>query len=191
MRYNYIFYVFILALFSCTLGNKENSKKQPDSSEQKESKLYGDEITLTAQLKSFDTTVTVLFWGTTDSINEIQKKNLQEFINKQNSLFPSILNAIFEEYKKWYPTYKEGWTSAGNISDNELEKYLPKPTTPNNLRAFITPGVLHIQNKKVCKEGTIGIEFDCTWDIENGLGVMIENWKVVKTGVAETSYFLE
>ena len=80
---------------------------------------------------------------------------------------------------------------SGNISDAELEKYLPKPTNPENLKAFINPGVIHIQNKKECKEGTLGIEFDCTWDIENGLGVMIENWKVVITGVAETAYFLK
>ena len=191
MRYKYIFYIFTLAFFSCTPANEENSKKPSNNSDQERSKLYGDQITLTTRLNSFDTTVTVLFWETTDSINEIQKKNLQEFTNKQDSLFPGILNAIFEEYKQWYPTYKEGWTLAGTISDVELEKYLPKPTTPNNLKAFITPGVLHIQNKKECKEGTIGIEFDCTWDIENGLGIMIENWRVVKTGVAETSYFLE
>ena len=77
----------------------------------------------------------------------------------------------------------------GKISDVELEKHLPKPITADNLKAFITPGVLHIQNKKECKVGTIEIEFDCTWDVENGLGVMIENWKVVKAGVAEASYF--
>lgn len=188
MRYKYIFYLFYIFLSSCTFNNEKKSEKQSNNSEQNTSKLYGDEITLTTRLKTFDTTVTVLFWETTDSINEVQKKNLDEFINKQDSLFPDILKAIFEEYKQWYPTYKEGWTKT-NISNVELEKYLPKPTTPNNLKAFITPGVIHIQNKKECKDGTLGIEFDCTWDIENGLGVMIENWKVVKTGVAEKSYF--
>src|SRR6185436_951456 len=143
----------------------------------------------TVRLNSFDTTITVLFWDTTDSASEIQKKNLQEFIAKQDSLFPAILNAIFEEYKRSYPAYKEGWSKTGRLSDVELEKHLPKPTTPADLKAFISPGVLHIQNKKECKLGTVGIEFDCTWDIENGLGVMIENWKVVKTGVGEASYF--
>jgi hypothetical protein len=186
MRYKYIIYVFAFVLYSCTSNNQE---KQPGNSDQSTDKMYGDEITLTTRFKAFDTTVTVLFWDTTDSINEVQMKNFHEFISKQDSLFPDILNAIFEDYKKSYSAYKDGWRKAGYISTVELEKHLPTPTTPNNLKAFITPGVIHVQNKKECKEGTLGIEFDCTWDIENGLGIMIENWKVVKTGVAEASYF--
>ena len=189
MNHSYLFLVSALVICSCTFDKKKNAENQPDNSEENASTLYDDQITSTALLNSFDTTITVLFWETTDSTSETQEKNLQQFINKQDSLFPSILNAIFEEYKQSYSAYKEGWTKTRRFSDIELEKYLPKPTTPDKLKAFITPGILHIQNKKDCKLGTIGIEFDCTWDIENGLGVMLENWKVVKTGVAEASYF--
>lgn len=188
MKYKYIFCISAFFLFSCSFNTERSSNQQSIKSGEND-KLYGNQITLKARFIGFDTTVTVLFWNTIDSINEIQKKNFQGFIENQDSLFPIILRAIFEEYKKSYFEYKKGWTMTGNISDAELEKYLPKPTTAENLKAFITPGVIHIQNKKECKEGTLGIEFDCTWDIENGVGVMIENWKVVKTGAAETSYF--
>ena len=191
MNYRYIFLASVFVIFSCTFNKGKKVENQSGNSKENASNLYGDQITSTARINSFDTTVTVLFWDTTDSIDEIQKKNLQEFVVKQDSLFPAILNTIFEEYKKGYSAYKEGWTMTGKISDVELEKHLPKPTTADNLKAFITPGVLHIQNKNDCKLGTIGIEFDCTWDVENGLGVMIENWKVVRAGVAEASYFLK
>ena len=77
----------------------------------------------------------------------------------------------------------------GSITEEELEKYLPKPTTPENLKSYVNPAIVHIQNKQECIEGTIGIEFDCTWDIENGVAVLIKNWKVVKASVAEIAYF--
>ena len=138
---------------------------------------------------SFDTTGDIIFWDTKDSISNDQRKNYEGFISKQDFLTPGILNKIFEFYKIAYPDYKKGWTTDGNISDKELQETLPKPTTPEDLKKFITPVFVHIQNKIDCKPGTIGIEFDCSWDIENGLGVKIENWKVVEAGVAETSYF--
>lgn len=78
---------------------------------------------------------------------------------------------------------------AGGISDKELEKNLPTPTTPENLKSFITPAIVHIQNRHDCEDGTVAIEFDCTWDIEHGLGVLIKNWKVVEASVAEICYF--
>ena len=92
-------------------------------------------------------------------------------------------------YKSSYAAYKEGWKMTGGFNDKELEKYLPTPTTPENLKPFITPVIVHIQNKQNCKEGTLGIEFDCTWDIKSGLGVAIKNWKVVEANFAEISYF--
>jgi len=72
---------------------------------------------------------------------------------------------------------------------NAFDTTVPAPTTPENLKPFITPAIVHIQSRQECEEGTIGIEFDCTWDIEHGLGVLIENWKVKEASVAEIAYF--
>ena len=148
-----------------------------------------NEYKLTARFNAFDTTVEVLFVDTKNSISEIQRKNYNGFISKQDLLTPEILKKIFDFYKSSYADYKEGWTMSSNISEKELEKHLPAPTTPENLKPFITPAIVHIQNRQECEEGTIGIEFDCTWDIEHGLGVLIENWKVKEASLAEIAYF--
>ena len=148
-----------------------------------------EEYKLSARFNSFDTTVEVVFEDTKDSISNIQRKNYDDFLIKQDLLTPDILKKIFEFYKSSYSDYKEGWTLTGSISDDELEKYLPTPTTPENLKPFITPAIIHIQNRHDCEEGTIAIEFDCTWDTEHGLGVLIKNWKVVEASVAEITYF--
>jgi hypothetical protein len=184
-----VFPFFILFLFACKQDNKGRSKNHQGNIKQTMADTANNEYKLTTRFNSFDTTVEVLFADTKDSISEAQKENYDGFISKQDLLTPEILKKIFDFYKSSYTDYKEGWTIVSGISDKELEKHLPTPTTPENLKPFITPAIIHIQSKEDCEEGTIGIEFDCTWDIENGLGVLIKNWKVEKASVAEIVYF--
>jgi len=180
----FIIYTLLILLYACN-GNEQNQDSQSSFKH-----LLSDttnEIRLITRFNSFDTTVEVLFWDTKDSISTIQKKNYEGFISKQDLLASDILQKIFDYYKKLYNAYLSGAKLAGN--NEELEKILPKPTTAEDLKPFITPAIIHIQNKKDCVEGVLGIEFDCTWDIKSGLGVKIENWKVVEVGVSVTSYF--
>lgn len=180
---------FIAFLSACNLDKKNDPTNNLQQTNLTKSDTTNHEIRLTTKFNSFDTTVEVLFTDTQDSMTVIQKKNFDNFVSKQDLLTPEIIQKIFDFYKSSYANYKSGWTMTGQISDEELEKHLPKPTTPENLKRFITPAIIHIQNKKDCKDGTIGIEFDCTWDIENGLGVLIKDWKVIEASVAEISYF--
>ncbi len=185
--------LFILILIPFLLACNQENKRKPDNQlpriNQSVIDTANEDYEMQVRFKSFDTLIRVLFWDTKDSISDLQRKNYNGFIVKQDLLTPEILNKIFEFYKSSYNDYKKGWTMIGGISDKELEKYLPIPTTPENLKPFITPAIVHIQNRQDCIDGTISIEFDCTWDIENGLGVIIKNWKVVNAGLAEVSYY--
>jgi len=183
------FLVLTILICSCNQGNQSKSQTQQDNTKQFLTDTMRQEYKLSAKFNSFDTTVEVLFTDTKDSISEKQKNNYDSFIAKQDLLTPEILKKIFDFYKSSYADYKKGWTMTGGISDKELEKHLPTPTTPENLKPFISPAIIHIQNKHDCEEGTVAIEFDCTWDIENGLAVLIKNWKVVEASVAEICYF--
>jgi hypothetical protein len=183
-----VFFIMVAFTSACNLSEKQVPPINSKNPNLAIMDTASNEITLETKFFAFDTTVEVLFTDTKDSVSELQMKNFDNFVSKQNLLAPEILQKIFEYYKSSYSDYKNGWTSMGQMSDQELEKYLPTPTTAENLKPFITPAIVHIQGKKNCKEGTIGIEFDCTWDIEHGLGVLISDWKVVKASVAEISY---
>jgi hypothetical protein len=175
-----VFFLFIALLSSCKQNNRSKSADQSDNIKKEARDAF----------KGFDSTIEIRFWQASDSISEmVQKKNCEGLLSKLNLLTPEILKTIFEFYKDMYPAYKRGWTLRG-LSRQELEKYLPTPTTPENLKAFITPTVIHIPNTESCKEGTIGIEFDCTWDNENGLGVIIKDWKVTNANVAKIVDYL-
>jgi hypothetical protein len=184
----FIFFVFIVVITACSSTKKEEIENKAEKSNLFTADSTSNEMKLTMRYNSFDTVVDVLFTET-DTLNEVQKKNYDDIISKQDLLTPEILKKIFDYYKNSYPDYKSGWAITGKLTNKELEKYLPTPTTPEKLKSFITPAIIHIQNKKDCKNGTFGIEFDCTWDMENGLGVLIQDWKVVNVSVAEVSYF--
>ena len=183
--------ILILFLFSCKTKNRKENLYKPDSYAQITTNPFTKEISYKTRFNYFNDTVEVIFWDTKDSIPSIQKENYEGFISKQDILSPDVMKKIFEFYNDSYLDYKKGWTAMGNIGKEELEKFLPRPTTPHALKKYITPVYVHIQNREECKLGTLGIEFDCPWDQENGLGVKIRNWKVVEAGVAETSYFFK
>lgn len=174
----------ILIYVSCNANSSSSLPVNTPSSMSDTTK----ELTQSLLYKAFDTTVQVLFANTPGEMSECQMKTYEGFISKQDVLTPEILNAIFKHYKASYADYKEGWTMAGNLSKEQLEESLPTPTTPENLKPFITPAIFHIPSKSECEEGTFGIEFDCTWDIENGLGILVKNWKVQVASVAEIAY---
>jgi hypothetical protein len=160
-----------------------------DQQHEKTSDTIKKAVTLVAPFKAFDTTITVQFVNTSGEINSKQRKNYEGFIEKQGQLTPAILHQIFQYYKKVYPDYKTGWSSGGQFSKEELEKYLPTPRTPEQLKAYIKPAFVRIQNKQTYQEGTLAILFTCTWDVENDLGVLIKNWKVAEVGLGELVVF--
>jgi hypothetical protein len=151
------------------------------------------EFTTTLVYNDFDTTVDVIFIDTPKPICDCQQKTFDNFNSNQNTFTNDILNKIFVFYKASYSDYKEGWIYGNNLSDNKLsdeglEKYLPIPTIADKLKKYISPLTIYIPDANKCKDGLIGISFDCSWDIKNGLGVLIKDWQVAEVGVSEISF---
>jgi hypothetical protein len=137
-------------------------------------------ITLTARYNIFDSTIDVNFYQTNDSISPAQKKNFDGFVARQDQLTKIILQKIFINYRANYLDYKRDWRSR-SYNTGDVADEVPKPTTPEALIPYITPGIVRIQNKKDCKVGTIGIYFLCTWN-DDGIGVAVHNWQVTAVG---------
>ncbi len=182
--------LLVLALAGCNSANNNEDKAAPAPAVVTTTPPpVSGEYHLKANYSAFNTTVEVLFTDTRDSISETQKKNYEGFLQKQDQLQPQIMKSIFVFYKKAYPAYKEGWETGEKLSDEEIEKNLPKPTTAEKLKSFITPSAIYIQSKNDCAEGTLIIEFNCPWDMENGLSVRIKNWEVAEVNTADSIDF--
>jgi hypothetical protein len=172
--------------FSCG-----NLKKNEEDLKKEVLKKHNMEIRSTIKLKYLaKKDIEVIFWNSEGKVTDKQAKNLLEFTKYEKNLIEKIKLAIFEYYKSVYNDYKSGIDLANmEITKEQLEEILPTPTTPEMLFKSYEIGNIHIQDEKNCKLGTIGLEFDCDWDIENGLGIKIENWKIKEVGVAESSYY--
>lgn len=150
--------------------------------------IIREEYTLNCDFKFFKTTVTVVFNNTKDIISECQNRNYEGFISKQDELVPDILNQIFEYYKESYSHYYKGWSFGNWLTEEQIEESLPTPTNAENLKKYIEPLSVYIADKEHCEEGTFGIYFDCTWDINNSLGVVIKEWKVFEAGTGDRAF---
>lgn len=131
---------------------------------------------------SFDT----LAYVATDELQDsAQKANgiapCEEFVEHEKQLSKEIIEAVFRRYQKHYSEYRKTRPRKRKLSEQQLAKYVPPPSIPVKLKAFMTPRSIYIPRNAKCNDGTFGIEFYCTWDI-NGLGIIVKDWKVIEVG---------
>ena len=177
--------IFGISTLTLSCGNSKKNELKKNIMEKPNGEI-NSEIKLNYLAKK---NIEVTFWNS-ESITKKQADNLAELSKHEKDLTGKIKLAIFEYYKSVYADYKSG-IDAGNVklTKKQLEEILPTPTTPEKLFKRYEIGTIHIQDDKNCKLGTIGLEFNCDWDIENGLGIKIENWEIKEVDVAESSYY--
>lgn len=185
----YLILITICFLYSCNDADDSKSLSRNELIKPGVVDTSWSEYALFAKFSAFDTTISVVFTDAEAALTPTQKANYDGFLAKQDQLSPEILKAIFDYYKRVYAEYKNIWKKSSNIGDTDLQKHLPTPSTPEDLKSFITPGAIFVQNAANCKEGTLGFDFDCTWDKENGVGVLVENWRVSKVSTRGFIYF--
>jgi hypothetical protein len=56
------------------------------------------------------------------------------------------------------------------------------------LRITVKKKSLYIPDAANCKPGYFGIYFDCTWDINNSLGIVINDWEVSIVGNGDRAF---
>ncbi len=140
-------------------------------------------IILPYKFKSFNVEVDVEFRDTIDSLGNCQKNSFQKLDQKLDTLFEEeLMEKIFNFYKESYKFY------LGDSDSSEVEDIIPKPTNPIALKKHIQPLSIYVPKEQNCSEGYFGIYFDCTWDINNSLGVIIKNWKVFRVGNGDIAF---
>jgi hypothetical protein len=64
---------------------------------------------------------------------------------------------------------------------------MPQVTTPDELKSLFGLANVHIHQASKNGVSYVGLEFECTWDSEHGLGVMIHKNRIVDFGGADTA----
>lgn len=133
----------------------------------------------------FQDTVIFDFSRVSDSKASCEAEAVTAFESRQDSLGPAIFAAIVNFYKESYAAYRSGATLVPGLTEQEIRRSLPLPDDLPGIKRAIQPFYLSISRGSGCADGNFDLEFECTWDIENGLAVVVKDWKVVTAGTAE------
>ncbi|MEY8747008.1 DUF6985 domain-containing protein [Paenibacillus tundrae] len=108
--------------------------------------------------------------------HDAQKEAYTNLIENMDDIMTNVEEAIFDYYQEVYMDYRE------MVGEEEADKIAPIIENKEELDHLIEPTQLII--RRVLKNGVrrIGLLFNCTWEIEHGLAVKIEDEEIVEVG---------
>ncbi|WP_438498472.1 DUF6985 domain-containing protein [Paenibacillus sp. IHBB 3054] len=105
-----------------------------------------------------------------------QKEAYINFVGNMENMIMKIEDAIFDYYQESYVEYRD------MVGEDVADKIAPIIENKEEMGKLVEPTQLII--RKVRKNGfrRIGLLFNCTWEIEHGLAVKIEDEEIVEVG---------
>lgn len=112
----------------------------------------------------------------TGEFQDAQEDAYRNFVNNMDRLMNDIEEAIFDYYQEVYMDYRD------MLGEEDADKLVPIVEDKEKMASLVTPTELVI--RRVRKNGVrrVGLLFDCTWEVEHGLGVKIEDEKITEVG---------
>lgn len=107
-------------------------------------------------------------------------------VEHQKEIESNVLKAMASAYPEWQVDY--------GYDADEIEEYMPNIQEEKDLLKLINLSNVYLINEYKDGIAYLGLEFECTWDDEHGLGVMMYKDRVVDIGhndVATTSWIAE
>lgn len=118
-----------------------------------------------------------------------QAEALRRFKAAEPAVYARVRAAVYDEYRKSYPTFRRALSPGESLygSDGgDSRGVLPGVVKGHELDGLISFSTVRVGRPK---QGVsrIGIELNCPWDEENGMGVLVEDGAVVGVGDAGTA----
>jgi hypothetical protein len=117
---------------------------------------------------------------TTDDlgVQDFHYQAFENFKQHQDSYKSLTLEALLRYY---HETILPLWKDNDYFGAPELAPLVQSPQALENLLSYPS---LHLH---VAREGisSLGLSFECTWDVEHGTGVLLRGHKVLEAGLAE------
>lgn len=105
---------------------------------------------------------------------KILETQRQVFLDlKKENLKKDIEKAIYEYYLSICEEYREMW-------EDEADEQALLIKNISEMGKLINPIEIVVQRVNGIRE--IGIVFECSWDIDSGVGIRIENKKIIEVG---------
>lgn len=132
----------------------------------------------TIQMFDMDIEIVLSVDGNEDAdFSNIQREAFRNFKNEMKNIMDEVKIQIYEYYSENFEEYRE---MLGNKT--EADKITPKIDTILALKRIVKPTELIVRRVRKNGKRRLGLLCDVTWDIEDGLGVKIEDEVVEEVG---------
>jgi hypothetical protein len=115
-----------------------------------------------------------------DEITDIHENGYRYLLDNQVDILRIVIDEIYSHYARWQEEY--------GYDEEEKRLIMPNMNDKQGLREILKPIRIFILDIESGGLPYIGIEFQCSWDEEHGLGVMFHENRVVEIGGADTAF---
>ena len=121
---------------------------------------------------------------TTDElgVQDFHYKAYQDFAKQQVHYKKLALDTVMKYY---YETILPLWKANNYFGVPELVPMIESPEELENLLTY--PSLfLHFPKEGI---SSLGLSFECSWDVEHGVGVLLREGKMIQVGLAEVARY--
>ena len=111
-----------------------------------------------------------------------QLQIVEKFLQKEEQLIEVLYQALFEYYQEGLPDLR---AQLGSSAD----EIAPIIDHIDQLKSLITPTGICIGELDPSEEA-VGLLFECSWEPEHGLGIILKNWIVEEIGHQDIAFTL-
>ncbi|MDN3955971.1 DUF6985 domain-containing protein [Sporolactobacillus laevolacticus] len=113
----------------------------------------------------------------TADFSNIQRESFRNFQKDMENIMDKVEQQIYKYYCDNFEEYREMLEN-----ETEADKLVPKIDSVTNLKKLVKPKQLIVRRTRKNGKRRLGLLCDVTWDMENGLGVKIEDESVEEVG---------
>jgi hypothetical protein len=110
-----------------------------------------------------------------------QEEVFRDFLNHRDEICQRVADAIYDLYRASWGVFRAEAKSGGQgLYYSEI--LIPELSDREGLKAVIRLDGVTVVDFPEDDVAVLGFGFDCTWDIEHGLGVLVRGRQVVRIG---------
>jgi hypothetical protein len=116
-----------------------------------------------------------------------QEQAYLQLLDDRDAICNAVVDAIFDHYQSNWGHWRATAPLRKEARD-AADLLVPELHTRDDLKGVIRLIALHVLDFPSDDHPLLGFCFECTWDVEHGLGVLVHGGKVVETGESQITW---
>lgn len=109
--------------------------------------------------------------------SNVQREAYINFIQSMKNIINQAEKQVYDYYNEIYEEHREMLSN-----ESEADKFAPKIDSISDLKGIVKPVELIVRRVRKNGKRRLGLLCDVSWDIDNGLGIKIEDEMVEEVG---------